>query len=174
MKIALIILAAGMAFGQTTKSKPVESIEHKVATKALEVWDEGRAERLSFSVTVETTLVKLSNKATEIKDQHDYTVNWIKRHPDEDHGTLMDDVEWLANEYKATLDKMTTLKQNLVALQTKEEEVSKLLKQRLDYVDGCLKVYRVTIDMKPSDLTIRQTEQVKECRSLDLYPPSKS
>jgi hypothetical protein len=37
----------------------------------------------------------------------------------------------------------------------------------------CAGVYRDTIDAKVSDLTNRQAEQIKACKSLDLYPPDK-
>jgi hypothetical protein len=48
-----------------------------------------------------------------------------------------------------------------------------VLKPRLDYADTCAKVYRITIDTKQSDVTVRQIEQMKACRSLELYPPEK-
>jgi hypothetical protein len=47
------------------------------------------------------------------------------------------------------------------------------LKERLELVDPCLRLYRTTIDKKVSDLTTRETEQIPACRSLDLYPPRK-
>ena len=41
----------------------------------------------------------------------------------------------------------------------------------VEHVDGCLAVYRKTIDKRTSDLTTRETGQISECKSLDLYPP---
>jgi hypothetical protein len=43
--------------------------------------------------------------------------------------------------------------------------------QQLERVDACLKVYNQTVDKKTSDLTNRETAQIGECRSLNLYPP---
>jgi hypothetical protein len=47
------------------------------------------------------------------------------------------------------------------------------LKERLELVDPCLRLYRTTIDKKVSNLTTRETEQIAACRSLDFYPPAK-
>lgn len=49
----------------------------------------------------------------------------------------------------------------------------KIAEERLKNVDSCLAIYRTTIDLKQSDLTVRQAEQVKACQSLSLYPPEK-
>ena len=48
-----------------------------------------------------------------------------------------------------------------------------LLKTRLDYADTCAKVYRTTGNKKVSDVTVIETEQIKECRSLNQYPPER-
>jgi|SRR5579871_1435215 len=47
------------------------------------------------------------------------------------------------------------------------------LRNQLKYVDLCLATYRKTIDKRNADLTVRESEQVKACQSLDLYPPPK-
>jgi hypothetical protein len=52
-------------------------------------------------------------------------------------------------------------------------EELEVLGLRLKHVDDCTSVYHNTIDLKVSDLTGRQTESVKACRSLGLYPPEK-
>ena len=39
--------------------------------------------------------------------------------------------------------------------------------------DACTEIYHTTIDVKVSDLTVKQTELVKGCQSLDSYPPWK-
>lgn len=47
------------------------------------------------------------------------------------------------------------------------------LRARLDHADECTAVYRKTIDQKTSDLTMRESEQIKACQSAGLYPPGK-
>jgi hypothetical protein len=47
------------------------------------------------------------------------------------------------------------------------------LQNQLKNVDSCIATYHRTIDKKNADLTVRESEQVKACQSLDLYPPSK-
>jgi hypothetical protein len=49
----------------------------------------------------------------------------------------------------------------------------KVLQARLQHADECVQVFHETIDAKVSDLTIRQTELVKACQSMNLYPPEK-
>jgi hypothetical protein len=55
---------------------------------------------------------------------------------------------------------------------TMSDELDTLEKQ-LKYVDSCIATYRKTIDKKNADLTVRESEQVNACQSLDLYPPGK-
>ncbi len=45
------------------------------------------------------------------------------------------------------------------------------LRDQLKFVDSCSATYRKTIDKKNADLTVRESEQVKTCQSLGLYPP---
>jgi hypothetical protein len=52
-------------------------------------------------------------------------------------------------------------------------EHSELLEPQLEFVDSCISTYHQTIDKKNADLTVRESEQVKKCQSLDLYPPAK-
>jgi hypothetical protein len=47
------------------------------------------------------------------------------------------------------------------------------LEDQLKIVDSCLATYHKTIDKKNADLTVRESEQVKACQSLDLYPPAR-
>jgi hypothetical protein len=47
------------------------------------------------------------------------------------------------------------------------------LRNQLKYVDSCLATYHKTIDKRSADLTVRESEQVKACQTLDLYPPAK-
>lgn len=47
------------------------------------------------------------------------------------------------------------------------------LESRVQHVDDCVVVYKKTIDEKVSDLTTRESEQIKACKALDLYPPDK-
>jgi hypothetical protein len=51
-------------------------------------------------------------------------------------------------------------------------DTSKML-ENLGRVDPCLAVYKSTIDKKISDLTTRESDQIKACKALDLYPPEK-
>jgi Zn ribbon nucleic-acid-binding protein len=52
-------------------------------------------------------------------------------------------------------------------------EQSELLEPKVEIVDSCISTYHQTIDKKNADLTVRESEQVKACQSLDLYPPAK-
>jgi hypothetical protein len=45
------------------------------------------------------------------------------------------------------------------------------LELKLKIVDACAAVYQKTIDEKAADITTREAELIKECRSLDSYPP---
>jgi hypothetical protein len=54
-----------------------------------------------------------------------------------------------------------------------EDRLVAFHKLRLHFVDICVSIYHKTIDKKASDVTIRESELVKECQSLDLYPPAK-
>jgi hypothetical protein len=47
------------------------------------------------------------------------------------------------------------------------------LKSRLQHADECVAFYKKTIDEKVSDLTNRESEQIKACKAIDLYPPEK-
>jgi hypothetical protein len=44
-------------------------------------------------------------------------------------------------------------------------------KYRLEHVDECLASFHKTIDKKKSDLTVRESDSVKLCQDLELYPP---
>ncbi|MGA2723858.1 MAG: hypothetical protein ABSG79_15790 [Bryobacteraceae bacterium] len=50
---------------------------------------------------------------------------------------------------------------------------SSRLEIKLKHADECAAVYQKTIDEKASDVTTRETEQIKACQSIDLYPPAK-
>lgn len=47
------------------------------------------------------------------------------------------------------------------------------LQARVLHADDCLVVYTGTIDKKVADLTTRESDQIKACKSIDLYPPQK-
>jgi hypothetical protein len=61
-------------------------------------------------------------------------------------------------------------------LQAFSEAMSKSLKDtarvnaQLANVDDCTRLFHQTIDKKNSDLTVRETTQIKACTDLDLYP----
>jgi hypothetical protein len=46
-----------------------------------------------------------------------------------------------------------------------------LLRVRMNTADQCARVYRETIAKKQSDLTTRESDQIKACQSLEMYPP---
>jgi TonB family protein len=48
-----------------------------------------------------------------------------------------------------------------------------LLRVRMENADACAAIYPRTIDRKVSDLTTRETETVKACQTIGLYPPQK-
>jgi hypothetical protein len=43
----------------------------------------------------------------------------------------------------------------------------------LQHADECAVIYKKTIDEKAADITTRESEQIKACQSVDLYPPRK-
>jgi len=47
------------------------------------------------------------------------------------------------------------------------------LETRFLHADECAAVYKKTIDEKVSELTTRESEQIKACQSAGLYPPDK-
>jgi hypothetical protein len=49
----------------------------------------------------------------------------------------------------------------------------RLLEFRLKHADDCVAVYQTTIDKKLSDVTNRESDQIKTCKSANLYPPEK-
>ena len=48
-----------------------------------------------------------------------------------------------------------------------------VLQIRFNHVDDCLGLYTTTIDKKTSDLTTREIDGIKACKTVDLYPPAK-
>jgi hypothetical protein len=53
------------------------------------------------------------------------------------------------------------------------DEIEELLNVQLEHVDECVIIFRRTIDKRTSLLTVRETEQVKACQSMQLYPIAK-
>jgi len=51
------------------------------------------------------------------------------------------------------------------------EQAEQLRRVRAELRARCAEVYKATIDKKINDLTVREEEQVKACRTLGLYPP---
>jgi hypothetical protein len=70
---------------------------------------------------------------------------------------------------RALLDQFKSL-QPLDLAAKREVEQAEL---QLAHADDCAKIFHDTADSRVSDLTVRQTEQVKACQSLNLYPPEK-
>ena len=54
-----------------------------------------------------------------------------------------------------------------------EEEELAQRKLRVEHADECVAVFQATTGKKTSDVTIKDTEQVKACQSMNLYPPQK-
>jgi len=108
--VALIVLAAGMALGQ---SPATESVEHKVARTELEQVDAA---------------------------------------------------------YKLALEKVGPLHDTTIHRQ----RVIVMLEKVVSHVDECKELYTKTIDMKVSDMTQRQTDNIKACKALASYPPATS
>jgi TonB family protein len=46
-------------------------------------------------------------------------------------------------------------------------------KAQMDNAETCVLIYKSTIDKRATDLTTRESEGVKACQSLNLYPPQK-
>ena len=42
---------------------------------------------------------------------------------------------------------------------------------RLQHANDCVKFYKETVDKKVSDLTTRESDMIKACKSIDSYPP---
>lgn len=47
------------------------------------------------------------------------------------------------------------------------------MKFNLDHADECAAIYQKTIDEKAADITTRETDQIKACKSAGLYPPGR-
>ena len=48
-----------------------------------------------------------------------------------------------------------------------------LSKAKLRYADFCASVYRRTWTKKSSDMTLKDSTEISECRFLDMYPPAR-
>jgi len=107
----------------------------------------------------------LDAEPTERKE-HDKLINWAEQvlssgGSDEDNEarsrSLIAQARERWNEYQAKIP------------EAKAEWLKALARLK---VEDCRKVYQRTIDKKTYDLTVRETELVAGCRSLDLYPPA--
>lgn len=78
-----------------------------------------------------------------------------------------------ADYVKQTVDRywaqQEELKKRELTEQLAEERAEALKVRRLR--DRCWLIYRVTIDKRQGDLTVREATLVKACTALDLYPP---
>ena len=61
----------------------------------------------------------------------------------------------------------------MVEAQAKKDaaEEAQAVKERHRVREACAAIYRTTSNMKVSDLTVKQEQQVRACQALDLYPP---
>ena len=79
-------------------------------------------------------------------------------------------------EFRRALDRQRLLLEQSIPILKKAAVIEKtipVLKSRLIHADDCLAMYQNTIDKKTSDLTTRESDQIKACKSIDLYPPEK-
>ena len=61
----------------------------------------------------------------------------------------------------------------MVEAQAKKDaaEAARAANERRRIREACAAIYRATSNMKVSDLTVKQEQQVRACQALDLYPP---
>jgi hypothetical protein len=55
-------------------------------------------------------------------------------------------------------------------ISNRETKALNLSFARLQHADDCAKVYKGTVDKKVSDLTTRETDMMKACKSIGSYP----
>jgi hypothetical protein len=129
-----------------------ESPEHKHARIEYERWRStfnDLSVRCTFLMDEGTKLRKLTDEAYQAGDR--------------------DKLETVTKQRIANLE----LTKQLLPLAERAEQQMSQLEQRLKHADECAKMYSQTIDQKTSDLPVRQTELVKACQSMSLYPPEK-
>lgn len=71
-------------------------------------------------------------------------------------------------------DAMSPISEQLARTFERETDKVRLLQLRMDTADGCALLYRNTIDKKTSDLTTREADLIKGCKSIENYPPAGS
>jgi hypothetical protein len=178
-KNALIPLALAVAaFGQTQQSagpspdkEAPESAEHKYARQQLEP-----AAKL---------MVALGQQATAVNKQEDKDCGPVNLRtvaydsngqsfpaPPREKKESRADYEVRKNACLAAFRQLQNTPALFAALDAAIQN-DKALQFKLDHADDCAAIYQKTIDEKAADTTTRESEQIKACRSADLYPPRK-
>lgn len=74
-------------------------------------------------------------------------------------------------EWNSVSDKLA--RELFSAMSRRDTEALNLSFARLQHADDCAKIYKDTVDKKVSDLTTRETDMIKACKSIGSYPPPK-
>jgi hypothetical protein len=153
-----------------------EALELKIATVALK----GSSYSVPESQPVATTCAALKERsALQLKDATQHNELIEQEHKDwADHAIKMIALgrkpgpETHIGGQPVPLD---MLRQLNALTETHDRIASELptLESRLKHADECVAVYKKTIDEKVADLTTRESEQIKACMALGLYPPDK-
>jgi acetolactate synthase regulatory subunit len=148
----LLVLFAVVGLAQSQPDEPKESAEHTFARLNYE----SSLDRYRLSSTairpILTEIERLSGERTE--------GNNIAQ--------LQHNME-IGNKQDALFRQADRIKLQIAL----DKRAMDTLNAQLEHVDDCLKIYNGTIDKKTSDMTVRETGQVKACQSITLYPPEK-
>jgi predicted nucleic acid-binding Zn-ribbon protein len=147
---------------------PNESAEHKHARQNLDQATKSHAELLEQIKPISDKLGQ-NNAQVERLQKEQMNLNPSKRGFDKASHALTLQIDPILADSNELVSQILTLKRSDEPIMTKLP----LLKSRLEHADDCVAVYNKTIDEKVSDITTRESEQIKACKSLDLYPPNK-
>ena len=144
-------ITIGLTFGQTPSTTDKETPEHKAVRLRYELTQDRFAQRKKDydARTDEANKVLVSSKATYSTPKEQLAEQLRLR---EQRLKLLKQTEPMAAELDRLNMELTTLE------------------AQLKHVDDCTKAYQTTIDKKVSDLTTRESDTIKACKALDLYP----
>jgi hypothetical protein len=163
--ILLVILFCSFGFSQTPKDiAPIdtESPSHKRI-------------RIEYDKTNGIYLMQKAELDALVKESHDFSARAS--------AIKVDNEKPFDEATRKALEEGLMLRRKALAANRKAQafneelgpirELVDRLSAQLKNVDDCAKLYPATIDKKVSDLTTRETDAIKMCKALDLYPPPK-
>lgn len=111
--------------------------------------------------------------------------NALSEHPD-DSGAGSPEYEHYLREYRYSVNVCnidarfyeaisdgSVLKDDALRDLRKSVDLTRLRGMQVKLAHACAGIYGSTIDKKVADLSVRETEAVRECREFDIYPPTK-